>query len=337
MRPRSPAKRRRGSAISVAEVNEARRGYLFGVSAYVLWGLFPLYWNLTQPAGAPEVLAHRIVWSAVFTAALLLALRQLNRLRSLLQRPRQLAWIGVAAVLISANWGVYVYGVHIGRVVETSLGYFINPLIFVLCGMLVFGERLRRAQWAAVGIGAAAVIVLTVDYGRPPWIALTLAGTFALYGMVKKRQGLPAARGLFAESAVLALPALVFAVWLGAAGNATFGTLGIGHTLILASAGIATAAPLLFFAGAANRIPLTAIGMLQYIAPTMHFVIGVVVFAETMTAASWAGFALVWTALAIFSADAVRHARRGAAAAASTTGAVPDVASAVAGSGSSRE
>ncbi|MEV1147061.1 EamA family transporter RarD [Micromonospora sp. NPDC049799] len=287
-----------------------RLGYLYGFGAYLLWGFFPLYLKLLRPAGPLEILAHRIVWSVVFVALVLGALRNVGFLRALARRPRTLAGIGVAATLIAGNWGTYIYGVNSDRVVETALGYFINPLVVVLLGVFVLRERLRPAQWAALGTGGLAVAVLTVDYGRLPWLALVLAFSFAGYGLVKKKLGLPAAEGLFVESAVLALPALGYLGWLAAAGEAAFGQVSLAHTILLVLAGAATAIPLLLFAGAANRLPLTSLGMIQYVAPILQLGCGVLVFHEPMPPARLAGFALVWLALAVFTIDAVQAARQ---------------------------
>jgi chloramphenicol-sensitive protein RarD len=283
-----------------------RGGYLSGVAAYGLWGFFPLYINLLHPAGSMEILAHRIVWSVAFVALLLVVTRR----RFALPRGRRLLAVTAAAALISVNWGMYIFGVNSERVVETSLGYFITPLVTVLLGVLVLRERLRGPQWVALGIGAVAVGVLTVDYGRLPYIALTLAGTFGMYGLVKKTLGLPAAEGLFAETLLLAGPALVLLWVLSAQGSLTFGTISAGHTALLVAAGAATSVPLLLFAGAANRIPLSVLGILQYLTPTMQFGLGVLVFGEPMPSARLAGFALVWCALMIFTVDMVRDARR---------------------------
>ncbi|RLK24099.1 chloramphenicol-sensitive protein RarD [Micromonospora sp. M71_S20] len=291
-----------------------RLGYLYGFVAYLLWGFFPLYLRLLRPAGSIEILAHRIVWSVAFVALLLAAMRNVGFLKALLRRPRALAGIGVAAALIAVNWGTYIYGVNSDRVVETALGYFINPLVVVLLGVTVLRERLRPTQWVALGIGGLAVAVLTVDYGRLPYLALVLAFSFAGYGLAKKQLGLPAAEGLFVESAVLALPALAYLGWLTAAGDGTFGQVSVGHTLLLVSAGAATAIPLLLFAGAANRLPLTGLGMIQYLAPILQLGCGVLIFHEPMPPARLAGFALVWAALIVFTVDAVRHSRHARAA-----------------------
>jgi chloramphenicol-sensitive protein RarD len=295
-------------------VTELRRGYLYGLAAYVCWGFFPLYFKLLRPAGALEILAHRVVWSAVFVALLLSALRGWRRIAGLRHRPRTVAGIALAAVLIAVNWGVYIYGVNSAHVVETSLGYFITPLIAVAFGLALFGERLRWAQWFALGLGALAVVVLTVDYGRLPWIALTLAVSFSTYGMVKKRLGLPPTDGLFVESGLLAVPGLAYLGWLQASGHSTFGHGSAGHTVLLLVSGAITAVPLLLFASAANRIPMTGLGILQYVAPIIQLFCGVVIFHEPMPAARLAGFGLVWLALIVFTWDALTAARRDASA-----------------------
>jgi chloramphenicol-sensitive protein RarD len=291
-------------------VGELRKGYLFGIAAYVSWGFFPLYFKVLRPSGPIEILAHRVIWSAVFIALLLTAVRAWRRIGALLRRPRTLAVVGLAAVLIAVNWATYIYGVNANRVVETSLGYFITPLISVGFGLLFFGERLRPVQWVALATGTAAVAVLAADYGRLPWIALTLAVSFASYGLVKKRLGLPPADGLFVESGALAVPSLAYLAWLGATGRATFTSVSPAHTGLLLVSGAVTAVPLLMFAGAANRIPLTGLGILQYIAPILQFFVGVVIEHEPMPPARLFGFGLVWVALVIFTWDGLRYGRR---------------------------
>lgn len=288
-------------------MGSGHRGCVYGFAAYAFWGFVPLYFKLVREAGALEILAHRVVWSVVFVALILLVMGGFAFLRGL--SGRVLLGIALASVLVGANWGIFIYGINTDRVVEASLGYFINPLVTVLLGVLVLRERLRRWQWTAVGVGTVAVAVLTVDYGRLPFIALALAGSFGLYGLVKKRLGLPAAQGLFVETGLLALPALAYLWWLAADGTATFGS-SLGHSLLLAAAGVITAVPLLLFAGAANRIPLTALGILQYVAPVLQFLLGVLVFDEPMPLARLAGFGLVWLALLIFTIDMLRTTRR---------------------------
>jgi chloramphenicol-sensitive protein RarD len=282
---------------------------LFGLAAYSIWGLFPLYFPLLRPSGGLEIVAHRVLWSLLFIALLLTVLRRWSHVRALLTDRRRLLVLAGAAVLIAVNWLVFVYGVNSGHVVETSLGYFINPLMSVLLGVVVFGERLRSLQWVAVGIAAVAVAVLTVDYGRPPWIALSLALTFALYGLMKKIVRVEAAPGLFVETLLVAVPAMVVLALLHADGTARFADAGAGHAALLVGSGIATAIPLLLFAAAARRIPLSTIGLLQYLTPLMQLAIGVFVYDEPMPPARLAGFAIVWVALAVFTADMLRHAR----------------------------
>jgi chloramphenicol-sensitive protein RarD len=299
-------------------MTEVRRGYLYGLAAYVMWGFFPLYFKLLQPAGALEILAHRVVWSVVFVSLLLAAMRNWRFVGRLLRDRRLLGGVSLAAVLIGLNWGTYIFAVNSDRVVETALGYFITPLVSVVLGVTALGERLRVVQWAAVGVGALAVAVLTVDYGRLPYIALVLAFSFGSYGLIKKRLGLPPAEGLFVESSVLALPALAYLTWLGLAGDATFGHSSAAHTTLMVLSGAATAVPLLLFAGAANRVPLTALGILQYVAPILQLACGVLIFHEPMPPARLAGFALVWLALVIFTVDGIGSARAARAATAAT-------------------
>ncbi|MFJ4987724.1 EamA family transporter RarD [Streptomyces sp. NPDC088732] len=292
-------------------MSEQRAGLLYGFAAYGLWGLFPLYWPLLEPAGAGEILAHRMVWSLAVVSLILLATRHWAWIPELLRQPRKLALLALAAAVISVNWGLYIWGVNSGHVVETSLGYFINPLVTIGLGVVVLHERLRPAQWAAVGIGAAAVLVLAIGYGRLPWIALTLACSFATYGFVKKKVGMGGLESLAAETAMQFLPAMGFLLWLGNRGEATFGSHGAGHASLLALCGIVTAVPLILFGASAIRIPLSMIGLLQYLAPVFQFLLGLLWFHEEMPPERWAGFALVWLALALLTWDALRNARRG--------------------------
>lgn len=291
-------------------MSDERRGLALGVAAYAMWGAFPLYWPLLEPAGAVEILAHRMVWSTLTMGLLVLLLRRRAQLRAIAADRRVRLLLVLAAVTITSNWTTYIYGVNSGRVVETSLGYFINPLVTVLMGVLVLKERLRPLQWAALGVGTAAVLVLTVDYGRPPWIALVLAFSFGTYGLAKKSAGVGAVESLAFETAVVAPFALVYLVVLQARGDGHLGTEGLGHALLLASTGLVTAIPLICFGAAATRVSMVSLGLLQYLAPTIQFVLGLVVFSESMTTGRWLGFALVWGALAVFTAEALRHRRR---------------------------
>ncbi|MFJ5828830.1 EamA family transporter RarD [Streptomyces sp. NPDC093089] len=290
--------------------DEGRAGLLYGIGAYAMWGLVPLFWPLLKPAGAVEILAHRMVWSLVFVGLAMLALRRWGWIRELLGSPRKLGMITVAAAVITVNWGLYIWSVNTGHVVEASLGYFINPLVTIALGVLVLKERLRPAQWAAVGVGLTAVLVLAVGYGRPPWISLTLAFSFAVYGLVKKKVNIGGLESLAAETAVQFLPALGYLVWLGTQGDLAFGSHGAGHTALLAATGIVTAVPLVCFGAAAIRVPLSTLGLLQYLAPTFQFLLGVAYFHEAMPAERWAGFSLVWLALTILTWDALRTGRR---------------------------
>ncbi|MFG2195417.1 EamA family transporter RarD [Streptomyces sp. NPDC048639] len=294
--------------------NDQRTGLLCGVAAYGLWGLVPLFWPLLKPASAVEILAHRMVWSLAAVGLILIVLRRWAWIPELVRQPRRLALVTVAATVISINWGFYIWGVNSGRVVETSLGYFINPLVTILFGVLLLKERMRPAQWVAVGIGAAAVVVLTAGYGRLPWIALLLALSFATYGLVKKKIGLGGIESLAAETAVQFLPALGFLLFLSSRSALAFGNEGVPHALLLASCGLVTAVPLVCFGAAAIRIPLSTIGLLQYLAPVLQFVLGLVWFHEKMPVERWAGFGLVWLALTVLTWDALRAARRGRAA-----------------------
>src|SRR3954471_19485117 len=284
-------------------------GVASGLTAYALWGLFPLYFPLLEPAGGLEIVAHRVLWSLVFVTMLLTVVRRWGLVRAALTDRRSLLVLAGAAVLIAVNWLVFVYGVNSGHVVETSLGYFINPLVSVLLGVVVFSERLRPLQWTAVGIAAVAVGVLTVDYGRPPWIALALAASFGLYGLMKKLVRTEAAPGLFVETTLVALPAAAAVVVLQATGEGTVTSGGAGHFLLLMSSGVATAIPLLLFAAATRRIPLSTVGLLQYLTPLMQLAIGVFVRHEPMPPARLAGFVLVWVALGVFTVDSLRAAR----------------------------
>ncbi len=290
-------------------MSERRTGVLMGLAAYGLWGLFPLYFPLLEPAGGVEIVAHRIVWSLLFVALLLTALRGWSAVRRAATDRRTVAILAGAAVLITGNWLTFVIAVNSGHVVETSLGYFINPLVSVLLGVCFLGERLRRLQWVAVGTAAVAVAILTVAYGRPPWIAILLASTFATYGLLKKLVRVEAAPGLFLETLLLVVPALVVLVVLQARGTGSLGAAGAGHVLLLMTSGVATAIPLLLFAASTRRIPLSTVGLLQYLTPLMQLAIGVYVNGEPMPPARLAGFVVVWLALAIFTVDGLRAGR----------------------------
>ena len=290
-------------------MSEDRKGFLFGLGAYSLWGVFPLYWTLMEPASAFEQLGHRIAWSAVFMVVLVQVLRRRAQLRQVVASRRRLGLLVIAAVVISINWGMFIWAVNSGHVVETSLGYFINPLVTVLAGVLVLHEKLRRLQWAAVGLAAVAVAGLTVSYGRPPWVALSLAFSFATYGLVRKQANVGAVEGLTVETLLVAPAAVGFLLWLQVTGGSTALVDPPLHFLLLASTGVITALPLLFFGAAATRVPLTTLGLLQYVAPTLHLALGVWVFGEPMPLDRLLGFVVIWAGLALFTVDAVRHQR----------------------------
>jgi chloramphenicol-sensitive protein RarD len=291
-------------------MSDQRRGLLFGIAAYGLWGAFPLYWPLLEPAGAVEILAHRILWSLLTMGVLVVVLRRGRFLREILGTRRTRALLTVGAVVIAVNWATYIWGVNNGHVVESSLGYFINPLVTVLMGVFVLGETLRPLQWAAMGLASIAVVVLTVDYGRLPWVALVLACSFGTYGLAKKQAGAGAVESLAFETAVLAPFAAAYVGWLAVTGQAAFGAHGLGHALLLATTGVVTAVPLICFGAAATRLPMVALGLLQYLAPVLQFLVGLLVVHETMTPGRWIGFCLVWLALVIFTVESVNHRRR---------------------------
>ncbi|MDN7119781.1 EamA family transporter RarD [Nocardioides sp. ChNu-153] len=295
---------------TTAPTSRVGAGLAMGVGAYTLWGVFPLYFPLLEPAGPAEILAQRVLWSTVVMGLLVVLLRRTTQLRALLRSRRLVGLLLVAALTISVNWGMFIFGVSTGRVLEVSLGYFVNPLVTVMMGVLLLGERLRRAQWAAVGVATLAVVVLTVDYGRLPWVALLLAFSFGTYGLVKKTADVGAVESLAVETTLLAPLAAAYVAWLAATGGLVFGTQGAGHAVVFAASGIITAVPLILFGGAATRVPMVALGLLQYLAPTFQFVLALTYFGEHMPATRWIGFVLVWVALALFTAEMVTHRRR---------------------------
>jgi chloramphenicol-sensitive protein RarD len=297
----------------VAHGSERRDGLIFGAGAYLLWGLFPLYWPLLKPAGPLEILAHRMIWSLVFIGAILAVTRGWSRVRLIVADRGKLGRLALAASVITVNWGVYIWGVNSKHVVETSLGYFINPLLTILLGVFVLHESLRTVQWIAVGIATLAIVVLTVDYGRLPWIALTLACSFATYGFLKKQVNVGAVESLAVEAGVLAIPALITLIVITGRGDLAFGHAGTGNALLLAGTGAITAIPLLLFGAGMRRLPLTVIGLLQYLAPVLQFAVGVGIRHEPMPTARLVGFSLVWLALIVLTVDGVRNQRNTAA------------------------
>lgn len=287
-------------------------GAAYGLTAYLIWGVFPLYFDALKPAGAWEILAHRIIWTLLVCVLALAATRNLGFFRRLLAHPRQLGATTIAGLLIAVNWTVYIQAVVTGHTVEAALGYFLNPLVTVALGVVVLHERLRSLQWGAVAIGAIATVYLAIDYGRPPWISVVLALSFASYGLMKKRIGgtLTAIESLTAESATLMPIAIVVLVIVGMTGHSTFTGNGSGHTTLLLCAGIITAVPLLLFAAAAGRVPLVTIGLLQFITPVLQLLCGVLLLGEHMPIARWVGFAIVWIALVLLTIDSLSAATR---------------------------
>jgi len=283
-------------------------GLLFGVSAYTLWGLFPIYWPLLKPANPLEIVSHRAVWTLVFCFIILALTKTLKSTLSLLKRPKIVAGLFLSSILISINWIIYIYAANTGHVIEASLGYFINPLVVIATGIIVLKEKMRPLQWTAVGIATIGVAVLTIDYGRLPWIALGLALSWGSYGLVKKQLGLGALEGLSIETLLSSGFYLGYLIWLGNRGEGQFSH-SLTLTLLLIGGGAVTAIPLLLFNGSTNRLPLTLVGLLQYITPTIQFCIGVWYYHEDMPAARWAGFLIIWVALMSLALDLIRSGR----------------------------
>ncbi len=286
------------------------KGFLYAVGAYTLWGFFPIYWRWLVDVPAMEILAHRMTWSLVFVVAALTFKRRWDWLRPALKDRRTLLTFLVSAFFLAINWFTYIWAVNAGFIIETSLGYFINPLLNVLLGVLFLRERVRGWQWAAIALAGAGVLYLTFSYGKPPWIALTLAGSFGMYGLLRKTAVLDALEGLSLETALLFLPALGYLLYLQGTGQGSFGSVDGQTTILLALAGVATAVPLWLFALGARRVTLVTLGLLQYIAPTLQFLIGVFIFGELFGRAQMVGFGFIWLALLIYSADGILTARR---------------------------
>jgi chloramphenicol-sensitive protein RarD len=278
-----------------------KKGVLYAIGAYGLWGFLPIYWKALQAVPAIQILSHRFVWSFVFLITLILLRSEWRSFKTAVSDPRTILIYSLSACLLAVNWGTYIWGVNAGLVVETSLGYFINPLVSVLFGVFFLKERLRPLQWLPVGLAALGVIYLTFSYGSLPWVALILAFSFGLYGLLKKTAPLGSLYGLTLETAALFIPAVSFLLLTEMQGSGTFGHLGLSTTLLLAFTGVVTALPLLLFASAARSINLSLLGILQYIAPTCQFLLGVLVYDEPFTLERLGGFSLIWIALLIFS------------------------------------
>jgi chloramphenicol-sensitive protein RarD len=287
------------------------KGVVYAASAYMAWGLVPLYWKMLQEVPATEILAHRMVWSLLVVLLLLAYQGHWRWLRGAVQNRRTLLAYFVSAALIAVNWFVYIWAVNTGHIVETSLGYFINPLVNVLLGIVFLREKLRLWQVISITLAACGVLYLTVSYGALPWIALTLAFSFGLYGLIRKMAPLNSLEGLTLETLLLFVPALGYLLYREAGGQGAFGHTGATTTFLLILAGAVTAFPLLLFAAGARRITLTALGLLQYIAPTIQFLLGVLVYHEPLPIERLAGFGFIWLALLLYSIEGLQHRRRG--------------------------
>lgn len=283
-------------------------GLIYGVSAYVLWGMFPLYWPLLEPANPLEIVSHRAVWTLIFCVIVLAITHALKSTLATFRRPKVAIKLFLASILISINWLIYIWATNNGHVVEASLGYYINPLIIIAFGVILLKEKMRRLQWVAVSIATVGVIILTVDYGRLPWVALGLALSWGTYGLVKKQLGLGALEGLAIETMIAFIPYCGYLIFIGSKGEGQFGN-GVGLTILLISAGAVTAIPLLLFNGSTTRLPYSTIGLMQYITPTIQFSIGVWVNNEAMPTARWVGFIFIWLALMTLATDLLKSGR----------------------------
>ncbi|ROQ37448.1 chloramphenicol-sensitive protein RarD [Frondihabitans sp. PhB188] len=296
----------------MTQTDTPRAGLLYAVAAYGLWGVLPVYFLLLRPSGAIEIVAFRILWSLVFCAILLAVTRSFGRFAALARDRTITGTLALAGAFIVVNWTTFIFATLTGHVVEAALGYFINPLVTVLLGVFVLREKLKPLQWVAVGVSVVAILVIAIGYGSFPWISLVLAFSFGFYGLIKKRVGgrVDAVSGLTIETLAVAIPAGIALVVVGATSGLAFGSSGTGHVVAVVGTGVITAVPLLLFASAARRLPLSTLGLTQYIAPILQLVVGVVVLHEPMTTSRWVGFALIWVALVILSIHAVSSGRR---------------------------
>ena len=292
-----------------APTNDRARGIGYGLGAYFIWGLFPLYWPLLKPATALEILSHRVFWTFLLLVVLNSVRRKWAGVGRALGDRRILLIMTAAAMMLAANWGIYIWAVNANRVVDASLGYFINPLVSVAFGVLFLRERLRPLTWVAIGIGFVAILVLAVDHGSVPWVGLSLAFSFGTYGLAKKVANLEAFVSLTVETLVIAPFAVAYLLWLGVHATLVFGHSSVGQSLLSIGSGPVTALPLLLFGVAITRIPLSTIGLLQYATPTGQFILGLWLFHEPMTSLRWVGFVIVWIALAVFTVDNFREGR----------------------------
>lgn len=289
-----------------------RAGLINGFSAYLLWGVMPLLFAAAAPTGALELVSHRVIWSLGFCAILLVFTGGFLRTWQILRSPRLFGLLLLASVLIAINWTTFIYGVETNQLVEISLGYYLNPLISIGLGVIFLGEKLRPLQWTAVGFGLLAVIIVGIGLGRVPYLAFTVALSFGLYGLVKNKVGsrVGAVEGMAVESLVLAVPSAIYLIVLGSLGLQTFTGFGGWHVFVIIITGPATAIPLILFSAAARRIPLSWVGMLQYLTPTIQFTLGVTVLGEMMSTTRWIGFFVIWIAVILLCTDMIRHSRR---------------------------
>ena len=285
------------------------RGIWYGICAYLIWGFFPIYLKALQGVPSLQIMFHRVFWAFLFVALLVILRQDWPRLKESIQKPRILLTYTLTASLLAINWLVYIYGINSGQVVETSLGYFINPLVSVALGVVILHERLRPRQWFSISLAAIGVLYLTLQYGSLPWIALALAFSFGLYGLFKKISPLNALHGLTLETGILFIPALLYLLYVESRASGSFGHLGMNVTIILAFSGAVTALPLLLFTRAARSIPLSLLGILQYIAPTIQFLLGIFLYQEPFTLTRLVGFAIIWLALAIFTLEGIYERR----------------------------
>jgi chloramphenicol-sensitive protein RarD len=286
-------------------MSKTRLGFIYGFSSYTLWGLFPLYWPLLQPATPLEMVSHRAVWSLVICIIALAIMHQLKSTFALMLSPGVFWKFVLAAVFISANWLAYIWAVNNEQIVEASLGYYMQPILLVLLGIFVFKEELRKIQWVAFIVAAIGVVILTIDYGRPPWISFVLAFSWSSYSFVKKKINLGSLQGLAIETFIASFFYGAYLIWLGEQGKGQFGN-GVGLTALLIGAGVVTAVPLLLFNGATTRIPFTMIGLLQYLTPTIQFMLAVFLRHEPMPAGRWIGFVFIWVALVALGYDLIK-------------------------------